>query len=581
MNQDALTLAAIRDELAGLLTGGRVQRVVRPSELSLGLEIYAGERHHLLLSAETDGGICLSQERARRGVDLPSPLQLLLRKYVDGARLAGIRQPDLERMLVFSFVGPEGAVDLVCEIMGRLSNLILVSPEGVILECARRVPARINRYRTVLPGQPYVPPPPQDKLAVDDLDSAVLARALEVQPGPVFRRLVQAVAGISPLLAREIVHRATGDQAAEWPVDDAPWLTLLDVLQEMLRLPKTHAWEPSMGYQVQQGQPVAVALAPYALRHCDRWEPVPSISHAAATPLGKERPTDPYAGARAEVRELVDEQIERQRARLASLERASVSAEELAELQLQGQAILAMAWAIAPGQEELVCRRGDVTGEGSPEGEAELRISLDPGLSPAENAQAVFRAYRKRQGAGEQVPERIAATEQELAYLEQLRTDADLADDRPALEAVRTALQEAGYIVEDRRRPRTERPGPLQVRAASGALILVGRNSAQNEAVTFDLASPHNLWLHARGVPGAHVVLKRAGAEAEEPDVQLAASLAAYYSAAREESQAQVDVTERVHVRRIPGGRSGMVTYRNERTLSVVPRGPQGIDEED
>lgn len=335
-----------------------------------------------------------------------------------------------------------------------------------------------------------------------------------------------------------------------------------------------------MGYQVQQGEAVAIALAPYALTHCDRCEPVPSISRASAMPLGKERPTDAYAGARAEVRELVDEHIERQRARLASLERASVSAEELVELQLQGQAILAMAWAIAPGQEELVCRRGDFTGESGPEGDAELRVPLDPDLSPAENAQAVFRTYRKRQSAGEQVPEHVAETDRELTYLEQLRTDVDLAEDRPALEAVRLALQEAGYIVEDRRRPRTERPGPLQIRIANGALILVGRNSAQNETVTFDLASPHDLWLHARGVPGAHVVLKKAGSEVVEEDVQLAAALAAYYSAAREESQALVDLTERRHVRRIPGGRSGMVTYRNERTLSVAPRGPQAGDEE-
>ena len=115
--------------------------------------------------------------------------------------------------------------------MGRLSNLILVSPEGVILECARRVPARINRYRTVLPGQPYVPPPPQDKLAADELDSAALTRALDAQPGPLFRRLVQSVAGISPLLAREIVYRATGDQAAEWPLDDSSGQRLFGVLQ--------------------------------------------------------------------------------------------------------------------------------------------------------------------------------------------------------------------------------------------------------------------------------------------------------------------------------------------------------------
>ncbi|MFO7697770.1 MAG: NFACT family protein, partial [Anaerolineae bacterium] len=119
MSQDSLTVAAVRDELATLLTGGRVQRVVRPSELSLGLEIYTGERYQLLLDAEPDGcGIALSDERLRRGVDTASPLQLLLRKHVEGTRLVEITQPGLERLLRFTFSGVEGTVDLVCEIMG-------------------------------------------------------------------------------------------------------------------------------------------------------------------------------------------------------------------------------------------------------------------------------------------------------------------------------------------------------------------------------------------------------------------------------------------------------------------------------
>jgi predicted ribosome quality control (RQC) complex YloA/Tae2 family protein len=457
MSQDTLTLAAIRDELAGELLGGRVQRVIRPTELSIGLEIYTGQRHQVLLSAEAQSPrIALTEERLRRGAETASPLQLLLRKYVRGARLAALEQPDLERIVSWRFEGPEGAVNLICEVMGRLSNLILVDMDGAILDAAKRIPARINRYREILPGIAYVPPPPQEKAHPLPLSATELGVKLGGASGPLHRRLVSAVLGVSPLLAREIVHRAVGDDEGAWPLEEDQLARLHEVLQEMMRLPQTHAWEPSVGYQTQAVAPTAVpsatvrhtavAYAPYALTHLDDWEPIPSVARAAALTLGPMRPPDPYAQARADLVALIDAQLERQRAHLASLERAAVAPDELDDLQFRGNAILAMSWRIDAGQDALVVTRAEVTGETGAEAEERITIPLDPGLTPSENAQAIFREYRKREAAAEQVPQRMAEVEAEIAYLEQLRTDAELAEDRPALDQVNEALHEAGYI---------------------------------------------------------------------------------------------------------------------------------------
>ena len=164
MYYDALTTAAVRDELTETLSGGRVQRVVRPTDLSVGLEVYAGQRYQLLLNAEAQSpGVLLTDIKLRRGTEKPSPLSLLLRKYVEGARLQAVEQPDLERILWLTFSGPEGTVTLVCEIIGRLSNIILLAEDGTVMDAAKRVPSSVNRYRTVLPRQSYVPPPPQAK----------------------------------------------------------------------------------------------------------------------------------------------------------------------------------------------------------------------------------------------------------------------------------------------------------------------------------------------------------------------------------------------------------------------------------
>ncbi len=579
MSQDALTLAAIRDELETLLAGARVQRVIRPTELSIGLELYTGQRHQVLLSAEAQAPrIALTDERLRRGAETASPLQLLLRKYVRGARLIAIQQPDLERVLRWRFSGPDGVVDLICEIMGRLSNLILVDADGAVLDAAKRIPARINRYRVVLPGAPYVPPPPQAKAHPRSISASELGARLAQGAGPLHRRLVAVLLGVSPLLAQEIAHRALGRHEPAYPLDDELLARLHATVQNLAGLPETHAWQPSIGYQAQEGRRVAVAYAPYALTHLDAWEPTDSISRAAGLALGPLRPPDPYAQARADVQALIAAQLERQRARLASLAQAAVAPEELEQLQFQGNAILALAWRIAPGQEALTVTRAEVTGEAGPDADEAVTIRLDPGLSPSENAQAIFREYRKREAAAEQVPRRIAEVEAEIAYLEQLRLDAELAEDRPALDQVGAALQEAGYVPRQGRWRTPSASQPLRLNAEDGTPLLVGRNSAQNDEVTFRLCAPNDLWLHVRGAPGAHVIVRCGGQPVSEAVLAQAAGLAAHFSALRGEAQVRVDWTERRHVRRIPGARPGMVTYRNEQTLLAAPRPPARED---
>jgi len=143
---------------------------------------------------------------------------------------------------------------------------------------------------------------------------------------------------------------------------------------------------------------------------------------------------------------------------------------------------------------------------------------------------------------------------------------------------VQDALQANGYW----RGPRTARPkggksGPLKVTTSEGIVIWVGRNARQNEEVTFGKGKPEDLWLHTHGFPGAHVIIKSEGRTISASVIQQAASLAAYYSAARSEGHVLVDVTERRHVRKIKGGKPGMVTYRNESPVDAVPAVPQDV----
>jgi predicted ribosome quality control (RQC) complex YloA/Tae2 family protein len=582
MNYDALTLAAVRAALRVRILGGRVQRVLRPSALSLGMEIYTGKRQQLYLSAEPqEPTALLLDDKLRRGAETASPLQLLLRKYVVGARLRDVGQPPLERILRLDFEGEQGPVAVVCELMGRLSNLILLDSEGTVLDAAKRVPPSINRYRCVLPGRLYAPPPAQDKLHPLTLTADGLAQEMALMEGPLWRRLVNVVSGISPLLAREIVFRATEQVDPLESVDAEAYARVVEVIQDLWRLPETDGWAPSVAYQRQGDERHAVAYAPYALTHLHDYVAFETIdqalSHYLASreqPAQKATPTrDAYQMARRRVQQLIAAALDRQEARLASLQRAQVSEEELATLQLQASAILAVSWQIAPGQQALCVSPYQVTGDPADESKPALQIALDPSLSPTENAQALFREYRKRQAATAQVPALIHKVEQDLAYLRQIEAETALAEDRPQLDEIESALAAAGLGPRMQRKSHYHaRPSePLRAYATDGTLILVGRNSAQNEEVTFRRAGPSDLWLHAHDVPGAHVVIRCGDVPVAEETLLRAARLAAYYSANRHQPRVQVDYTPRRYVRPIKGGRPGMVTYREGRTLVVAP----------
>jgi predicted ribosome quality control (RQC) complex YloA/Tae2 family protein len=229
-------------------------------------------------------------------------------------------------------------------------------------------------------------------------------------------------------------------------------------------------------------------------------------------------------------------------------------------------------WTIQPGQATL-----EVDGE---------TVPLDPALTAKENAQEYFERYRKAQSAGSHLPELVEKSEQEIAYLRQLETLAAQAERFDELEAIAVewdVYQRTTGRSESARKPVRRSAPPRRPRAIediSGNAIYIGRSGAENDAVTFDIAGPNDTWLHARGVPGSHVIVRWRDAQGEEDEatVQRAASLAAFYSAARSSGSVEVDVTRRRFVRKIKGTGPGMVTYRNERTIAVRPREERDLE---
>ncbi len=557
---DALVLAAVLQELRGTVLGGRIQHILSVDQFTLGFEIYANSRRHYLLMSgnPSEGGrIHLVQDRLRRGVENPAPLLLRLRKQAQSAWIADIQQLPGERVLSLQLQGEEGPVRLVVEIMGRRSNILLVAEDGTILDCLRHVAASQNRYRVLLPGYPYVPPPAQQKADASSLTSEMLSRLLKPDSSelPLWQKLVAAVRSVSPLLAKEISFRATGVVDAR-SGDPA---AVLGHLQELLSLPGSGDWQPCLAMEADE----VIAYAPYVLRQFANRQATRTISEAITVYYAQEQGADAYAVAKRRLQNVLEEERSRQLHKKDALLSAQPTQESLDDLRQKGELLLAFSHQASPHDGEILIQLD--------EAQAPIRIAVDQGRSCIENAMDYFRRYEKAKAAAQQVPRLLEEVDGEMAHIDQLSTDLALAEDHEGIAAVEAALAAAGYLAQSRGKAKPPQSKPIVCRSDDGFQILVGRNSWQNEALTFKDSRGQDIWLHAQGIPGSHVVIRSDGRTVPEATLRRAAQLAAYYSSGRLEKKLPVDYTLRKNVRRRPGGRPGQVVYRDHATIVVTP----------
>ena len=620
MHFDALTLAAVADELQETVAGGRVQQIVLPDSRSVALELYAHrERRHLLLSAHPQASrVHLLEHKPRRGVPKETPLLLLLRKYVRSARLESVELPvPFERALFLRFHHlQQGATTLAVEPIGQLGNVILMNADGRILDALVRVPAGENAQRVLLPRRDYQLPPPQDRLpplgesgeAHGEASRPAVERdgAGEDQASLLWRSLLNRFAGVSPTLAREAAWRATGDAGAAFTTE--AFTAARSALGELWSVAATGEWTPGIAVDEEKG---VAAFAPYELHFCGEFVQTESVSAAAAAfYAAQERDSsssrDEYAGVRGGVAALVRQAQARVQSQLRALAADEPAPGEPERVRAQAEWLLALSSqityanrpggqegfslqdgmaAVEPGpngQMQLVIFGADADfgqpGEKEPGAEAgDLIVKLDPKRRPVEQAERMFDRAAKMERAALIIPRRRARLEADRAYLQQLESDLSLAQDQPEIVAVREALREAGYLRQRRdRREKTpkDRSRPLRYLSPEGFPILVGRNARQNEIVTFNEAGRDDLWLHVRDGPGAHVVIRCGGQPVPELTLNVAARLAAWYSGQRGNAGVGVVITSRRFVTRMAGGRPGQVHYRGEETVSVAAELP-------
>lgn len=573
---DAGMLACVLHEIRSVALGARIEKVYQPERDEIILQMRStdgGKR--LLMNAGSNNPRIGFTEIAKENPQNPPMFCMLLRKHLQGAKLAEIRQVSFDRVAFLGFdtrdeMGFECRRYLIVELMGKYSNLIFADENQKVLAALRTSDFSSDSVRPLLPGISYTLPPSQNKknpLTVSEEDFLHVAEnAPSERRGDKF--LVDTFSGIAPVVAREIMYRATGhiDTPLQYCFFDELWKTFNQTMERI----RTERFEPCLILDAEK--PTEYSFFPllqYGNAECRSMESAGKVLDVYFERRDREQRVHQRASdllrllTNAEAR--IQRKLELQRDELADCRQGT-------RWKKFGDLITANIYRLSRGDRVAVLEDYESVREDG--GLDTVTIELDSRLSPSANAQRYYKKYTKSKNAQIELSRQIALGEAELEYLDTVFEALNRAETPADLTEIRDELYRSGYAsrMKAYAAHKPHHPTVMRFVTPDGMTVLCGKNNLQNEYVTYRLAEKQDYWFHAKQTPGSHVVLVTEGREPTDSDFTVAAEIAAYYSKA-EGANIAVDYTLAKHVKKPAGAKPGFVIYHTNWTAYVTPNG--------
>ena len=579
MAADGVFVRFLASELDAALKGARVSQIHQPNkdELVLALRTLEGSRK-LLVSARANSPRVNFTSNAPENPASPPMLCMLLRKKLSGAKIRGVRQPGLERILFIDLdatdeLGDDVSFTLACEMMGRYSNVIFLDGDENVIDALKRVDPSMTTGRLVLPGMKYTLPPAQDKLSPLECDGETLTKAVEGCFDKLDRAVLKTVLGISPVISREIAYRICGSAETYSDRLTPNYRNRLSYyLGKLCADVSELRGEPYIIYD-ENGKPKDMAFTEiqqygtlYTVKRAE------SFSSLLESFYDERDRAERMRAKSQDLLRLITNASERAARKIntqqAELERCA----DREHLRICGDLIQANLYKIEKGAPFAVLDNFYDENMGT------LRVSLDPAKTPSQNAQKYYKEYRKAKTAEQVLREQIELARLELEYLDNVFDSLTRAETERELAEIRAELVQTGYIKAPKGKGKEQKPlPPLEFKTTEGFTVLVGRNNRQNDTLTLKTAAKNDLWFHTKDIPGSHTILVTNGKEPGEQSIMQAAAIAAYHSRAKDGSQVPVDYTLVRNVSKPQGARPGSVIFVKNRTVYVKPSAGESV----
>lgn len=499
---------------------------------------------------------------------VPPMFCMLLRKHLSSGRISDIRGIGAERIIIFDIqstneMGDRVTYHLIAELIGHKTNLILVNEAGKVLDCARRSDIETSD-RLILPGAMYSPPETDGRTDFLTGDLSAAATCCIGHDIPVADALIKNIAGISPLICREIALSATGDSSTF--SKDVSLKSLVDTLEKF----KATVQSGGTPFYLtdKNGVPKEYSFMEikqygnlYVTRQAE------NFSALLEDFYGERERKRRIEHAKSDLLKLIKNLIARNEKKLNLRKKELEKSEDREKYRIFGELLKANLYRIEKGVPSVT-----VENYYDPEYKT-ISIPLNTALSPAANAAKYFKDYKKACTAALTLVGLITECEEEGKYLQSVLFELQSAESPAEFSEIREELSLNGYLGKNQKQNKKQRSTskPLLF-TKNGFKIMVGKNNIQNDILTLRTASKQDIWFHTKNIHGSHVILFTEGKTPDEETLIFAASLAAKYSKAADSNQVPVDYTRVKYVKKPAGAKPGMVIYTTNQTIFADPK---------
>lgn len=556
---DGFVVAALKKELNNELKDGRIYKITQPEKDEIVFTIRReSETKHLMISVNPSLPLMYIVKDKK-----PSPLTapnfcMLLRKYIQNARIKNIVQPGLERILQIEIsyrdeMGDLNEGRLIVEMMGKHSNIIFCKEDNTIIDSIKHISLNVSSVREVLPGREYFVPNTVGKKDPLSIDYNEFSETLKESPYVLSKALYLSFTGVSPLEAVSVLKKASIEPEIKFSeCSEAEQIHLYGTFNRLMDDVKKGEFSPCIVYE--EDEPVNFSAFSYIKDDYDSSEEFDSVSDMLVTYYAEKDVRSRIRQRSSDIRRIVQNLVERTAKKLDLQEKQLKDTDKMEKYRIYGEMINTYGYGVTQGEKSFKCINYYDNNE--------ITIPLDPQIPVLENAKKYFDKYAKLKRTKEAMETLIKETKDSLDYLESVSNALDIALNETDLIQIKEELYQSGYVKPTgQKKQQRIKNKPMHFISDDGFDIYVGKNNIQNDELTHKFAEGSDWWFHAKNAAGSHVILKANKTMPPDKTFEQAASLAAYYSKLRDSDYAEIDYAEKKHIKKPSGGAPGFVVY--------------------